>query len=194
MLRKSSCKDSGETPCCTLDGESGCLDVRPTSITTRSAKSRNATSSACRWDASAGPRATEAVTNPVTNLNAPKCFICRNSHWTEARSTWKKITLPERDAFSEIRLCGYTDLRQSASAEMRATSPSKWLCPAACEHSDRRRLASEEWVGPNPGRAVMPDPEGHAGEDGDDGRTVRERDGAFNSLPPRPTLLCRRAA
>lgn len=101
MLRKSSCKASGDTPCCSLDGGSGFGAVRPTSITTPSAKSRNATSSACRWDASAGPRATEAATNPVTNLSAPGCFICRNSHWTEAWSTWKKITLPGRRAHRE---------------------------------------------------------------------------------------------
>jgi len=101
MLRKSSCKASGETPCCSLDGGSGFGAVRPTSITTPSAKSRNATSSACRWDASAEPRATEAATNPVTNLSAPGCFICRNSHRTEAWSTWKKITLPGRRAHRE---------------------------------------------------------------------------------------------
>lgn len=125
MLRKSSCKASGETPCCSLDGGSGFGAVRPTSMTTPSAKSRNATSSACRWDASAGPRATEATTNPVTNLTAARCFIWRNSHPTVAWSTWKKITLPVRSAQSGTRLCGYTHLRRNVFVGMRAASVSR---------------------------------------------------------------------
>jgi hypothetical protein len=36
----------------------------------------------------------------------------------------------------------------------------------------------------------MPDLKGHAGKDGDDGRAVRESDGAFDALPPSPARLC----